>query len=145
MAVDPKKLVAMMAKQGAGGFQGGGEEEMPEEDMEGVEAEGGEAEGGGEEEDFIDLHEREIETIGEIVEDDEGNEDLYALAEELAEAIEAAEEEGEEVEQPPKWAASPSIWDRAEKAVDPEGKGSKYTEPYAVVTHVYRRMGGRIK
>lgn len=142
--LDPKKLAAMMARQGANPFQGE-VEPMPEEDMEGMDAEEGAEEGGGEDENFIDLTEREIEDITAMVEDGDGIPELHDLAEELVEAMEEAEEEGEELENPPKWAASPSIWDKAEAAVDPEGKGSKYSEPYAVVTHVYRRMGGRIK
>lgn len=140
MAMDPKKLAAMMARQGAQPFQGEAEP-MPEEDMEGM---GGEEGGGGEDENFIDLTDREIEDITAMVEDGDGIPELHDLAEELVAVMEEAEEEGEELENPPAWAVSPSIWDKAEAAVDPEGKGSKYSEPYAVVTHVYRRMGGRI-
>ena len=32
------------------------------------------------------------------------------------------------------------LWERAKKAVDPEGEGSTYDEPWAVVTHVFRRI-----
>lgn len=44
---------------------------------------------------------------------------------------------------PPEWVADEDIWDRAKEAVDPEGEGAgKYDEPWAVVAHVYDRMGG---
>ena len=43
---------------------------------------------------------------------------------------------------PPAWVADEATWDRAKKAVDPEGKGAKYTEPWAVVALVYSKMGG---
>jgi hypothetical protein len=47
---------------------------------------------------------------------------------------------------PPEWVASEATWERAKDAVDPEGDGGdKYDEPYAVVAHVYRSMGGKIK
>ena len=142
--MDPKQLMALVAREkGMKPMGGMGEEAMPEEELPPVEGEGGEEASG--EEDFIELTEREIEDIANMVEDGDGLDDLYELAEEFVEAMETAEEEGEEFENPPKWAASPSIWDKAEAAVDPEGKGSKYKEPYAVTVHVYRRMGGKIK
>lgn len=37
------------------------------------------------------------------------------------------------------------IWKKAKESVDPEGKGSHYDNPYAVVTDVYKKMGGRMK
>ncbi len=47
---------------------------------------------------------------------------------------------------PPAWVANEATWDRAKRAVDPRGKGAqKYTTPWAVVTHVYKKMGGTIK
>ena len=42
----------------------------------------------------------------------------------------------------PSWAADPDIWKKAEEAVDPEGKGSDYDDPWAVVAYVYSKMGG---
>lgn len=141
--IDAKKLQAMVARNNsAKPFQGGGMEE-PEMEEPGMEPEEG-AEGG-EEEEYIELTPREIEMIAEMVEDGDGDPELMELAEELVAMMEEAEEEGEELENPPAWAASPSIWDKAERAVDPEGKGSKYSEPYAIVVHVYKRMGGKIK
>lgn len=46
---------------------------------------------------------------------------------------------------PPEWAAQPDVWMKAEEAVDPEGAGATYDEPYAVVAHVYKRMGGKVR
>lgn len=47
---------------------------------------------------------------------------------------------------PPQWVVSEAIWERAKEAVDPEGEGSdKYDDPFAVVAHVYKRMGGKVK
>jgi hypothetical protein len=145
MPLDPQKLAALV-KQKNQAKPFGGEMPMDEEEPMDMGDEGeGEEEGGGEDEGFIELTPEEIEFIAEMVENGDGQPDLYDLAEELVEEIEAAEEEGVEPDQPPKWAASPAIWEKAEQAVDPEGAGSKYKEPYAVVTHVYRRMGGSIK
>lgn len=45
---------------------------------------------------------------------------------------------------PPAWVEDESTWEKAKEAVDPEGEGAKYDEPYAVVAHVYKRMGGAI-
>lgn len=138
--LDPKKLLALVQREnGMKPFQG--EDGMDMDEESGM----GEGEEEPEEEEGIELSEREIEAIAEMVEDGEGDPDLMALADELVEHMEAAEDDEEiELENPPKWAASPAIWDKAEQAVDPEGKGSKYSEPYAVVVHVYKRMGGRV-
>jgi hypothetical protein len=45
---------------------------------------------------------------------------------------------------PPAWVASPSIWNRAREAVE-KGHWERYDEPWAVVAHVYRNMGGGVK
>jgi hypothetical protein len=45
---------------------------------------------------------------------------------------------------PPEWVTSKKTWERAKRAVDPNGKGAKYSEPWAVVAHVYRKMGGGV-
>jgi uncharacterized protein len=45
----------------------------------------------------------------------------------------------------PSWAADPAIWSKAEAAVDPDGKGSDFDDPWAVVAYVYERMGGSVK
>lgn len=43
---------------------------------------------------------------------------------------------------PPRWALDPDIWDRARDTV--AKYWTHYDDPWAVVTHVYRRMGGRV-
>lgn len=43
---------------------------------------------------------------------------------------------------PPPWAQDPQTWERARKQVEPYW--DRYDEPWAVVTHVYQRMGGRV-
>jgi hypothetical protein len=48
-------------------------------------------------------------------------------------------------ENPPASVADEATWERAKKAVDPEGKGKRYDEPYAVVMSVYKSMGGELK
>ena len=46
----------------------------------------------------------------------------------------------------PSWAKDHGIWKKALKAVKPEDEGSdKFDNPYAVVAHVYKKMGGRIR
>lgn len=51
------------------------------------------------------------------------------------------------IKNPPAWVADEATWERAKKAVRPESKKSqrRYSEPYAVVAHVYRNMGGKIR
>jgi hypothetical protein len=42
---------------------------------------------------------------------------------------------------PPVWAANTDIWQQACRAIDPD----KYDDPWAVIAHVYDRLGGGIK
>ena len=47
---------------------------------------------------------------------------------------------------PPAWVENEAIWERAKKAVDPEGKGAeKWNDVWGVVAAVYSRMGGSVK
>ena len=51
-----------------------------------------------------------------------------------------------ELSEGPEWASDDSVWKKAEKEVDPEGKGKeKYNDPWAVVADVYKKMGGKVK
>ncbi|HEX7273137.1 MAG TPA: hypothetical protein VF420_13400 [Casimicrobiaceae bacterium] len=43
---------------------------------------------------------------------------------------------------PPPWVADRKLWARAERIVAPHA--NRYSDPYAVVTTVYKRMGGRV-
>jgi len=153
MAVD--KLSALVNEQNEGmslpPVGGGAEdeyEEMPEDEEESgeEEEEGEESEEGGSVEALL------ADLISEMMEEgyleDDKLADLVtewlALKEEAAAAEEAGEEAPEGFSNPPKWASNPAIWDRAEKIVDPEGEGAKYSEPYAVVANIYKRMGGGV-
>jgi hypothetical protein len=44
---------------------------------------------------------------------------------------------------PPEWVADEGTWEKAKQAV--KGKWDDYDEPYAVVTYVYKQMGGAFK
>lgn len=48
---------------------------------------------------------------------------------------------------PPQWAYDKDLWEKAKEAVgvDENGESEKYDEPYAVVAHVYQKMGGKIQ
>jgi hypothetical protein len=43
---------------------------------------------------------------------------------------------------PPPWALDPDKWDRARNALAPQW--DDFEDPWAMVTYVYERMGGRI-
>ena len=134
--IDPAKLMALVKREnGMKPFADDDEVPEGEEPMPGDETEP-------EEPEAIELTPEEIEAIGEMVENGEGEPELMDLAEALQDEIDAQGEEAELPVPPPAWAKSPAIWETAEKAVDPEGVGGSYTEPYAVVAHVYKRMGG---
>lgn len=45
----------------------------------------------------------------------------------------------------PAWAEDKKTWKKAKKIVDPEGDGAEYSDPYAVVAHLYKKMGGKCK
>lgn len=45
----------------------------------------------------------------------------------------------------PKWVLDKKTWKKAKKIVDPEGEGAEYKDPYAVVAHLYKKMGGQFK
>jgi len=35
-------------------------------------------------------------------------------------------------------------WNDAKDAVDPEGEGMKHNDPYLLIAHVYKRIGGKV-
>ena len=46
----------------------------------------------------------------------------------------------------PVWAKDNKTWNKAVKLIDPEGDGAeKFDNPYAVVAHLYKKMGGSIE
>jgi len=76
------------------------------------------------------------------------------LAQTVAEDVEAGEVDPELMQlmasfdpanNPPEWVADEDTWERAKEAVDPEGKGAAYDNPWAVVAHTYKAMGGSTK
>jgi hypothetical protein len=47
----------------------------------------------------------------------------------------------------PEWVTEPEDqdkWNAAKDAVDPEGEGAKYDDPWLLIAHVYKRLGGKI-
>lgn len=46
-------------------------------------------------------------------------------------------------QEPPAWVGSEGTWDRAKKSV--QKNWGRYSQPWAVVTHVYKKMGGTIE
>ena len=45
----------------------------------------------------------------------------------------------------PKWVLDEDIWKKASEIVDPEGEGAEFTDPYSVVAHLYKKMGGKFE
>jgi len=155
MAVDPKKLAAF-AKGGSskkGGF--GKQKKKPDEDEREVdeyeeedEDEDGEEEeeeeehgddgGDGGEEEHGDV---DVESVAQEIADGKGDKRLMKLAKKML------GEDGQPKQNPPQWVGKDDepTWERAKEAVDPEGEGSKYDEPWAVVVAVYEKMGGKIR
>lgn len=84
----------------------------------------------------------EVETGEEEIagEDPEIPEEVWAWIEAAGTDVEADEEVGGN---PPVWAVDKAIWKRAKKQV--RRYWERYDEPYAVVTAVYKSMGGRIR
>lgn len=139
MAIDPKKLrnfanaasEPVTPKKVKVQQQNGNEDYDEDEEWE------DEEEGDGEDEDEEPMT---AEEALEIIEDaiDDGT-----LPEVLEEALEiAADYDPEQDGNPPSWVTDEALWQEAKDAVEP--KWDDYDEPYAVVTFVYRKMGGNI-
>lgn len=76
------------------------------------------------------------------------NGQLYDIAHgtTLLDAIDAAmgEHDAPDMEEnPPSWVVDEDIWDRAKEQVEPYW--DEYDDPWAVVTTVYKQMGGEIR
>jgi hypothetical protein len=78
-----------------------------------------------------ELDQDEIDEIGEQVQNGDGDKRLMKLARKV-----------DEDHNPPQWAVDEELWEKAKDAV--EDKWDEYDEPYAVVAHVYQKMGGTI-
>lgn len=66
--------------------------------------------------------------------------DLTWLTEEQREDLRAYGNDPAAAGNPPAWAQDVGTWERAKEAVE----GGNYDDFYAVVTHVYKNMGGTI-
>jgi len=45
----------------------------------------------------------------------------------------------------PDWVLDEKVWKKATKIVDPEGDGAEFSDPYSVIAHLYKKMGGKFK
>lgn len=129
MAMDPKKLAA---------FAKGGnpkDDEDTETSPDDEAAEGESEEGEGEEEDEESDYAIVDEVLAEMS-DGKTDDELMGLI---------AGYDPETDGNPPAWVTDEALWERAKEAVDPEGEGAEYDDPWAVVAHVYARLGGETK
>lgn len=141
MAIDPKKLAAF-ANQSRGNGP------MPNK-KKGLAALGGGGGGGKPNGKHHDDH----HDSGHDQHDDGGGDDKHIVEEVVQEMKQGHHDEQLEglmknfdpEHGHPGWAADGDVWDRAMKAVDPDGEGSHYDEPYSVVAHVYKKMGGAVE
>jgi hypothetical protein len=108
-------------------------ESTSEEDAEHEAEESPEFEAGEEEEAAEDEDEEEIDldALVELVESGEGDEELLALALDIDEEANL-----------PAWALDEDVWEHAKKAV--EDRKAELLDYAAVVTHIYKAMGGEI-
>jgi hypothetical protein len=84
----------------------------------------------------------------------DANADTTALAQQIGEQVDAGQVDNQLVKlmgyyDPehgvPTWARNSDLWDQAEEAVDPQGHGQKlYEDPWLVVAHLYKALGGKI-
>jgi hypothetical protein len=74
----------------------------------------------------------DVDAIGDRVQSGHGDAHLLQLASDV-----------DEEHNPPDMITDEAIWEKAKKAVEP--KWDDYDEPYAVVMHVYKEMGGGFK
>jgi hypothetical protein len=79
----------------------------------------------------------DVDEIRQQLEDGEGDEEIMALVDDYD-----PEKDGN----PPSWIdpADESTWERAKEAAGPEGE-SEAEDYWAVVTHVFKKMGGTVK
>jgi len=111
---------------GGGGDNPGDSDEEDDGDAEDDE------DGDEEDEESSDADEKMADEANGRIEGGKADEDLMSRMEDF-----------EEDENPPAWVASEATWDRAKAAT--EKKWDEYEDPWAVVAHVYKQMGGEIK
>jgi hypothetical protein len=125
--MNPKKLQAFVEKEKAPPFARKKGRMPPEKDDEGGNP------GKSKKKDDEDI---DVDAIAKQIEDGDGDEELMDLVKDYDPEVDG---------NPAAWVADEDVWDRAKKAVDPEGEGAKYDQPWAVVAHVYEKMGGKRK
>jgi hypothetical protein len=108
-----------------------GEDDLDEDEGDEAPEDEGDEEGGGEggESDAPDV---DVKAIGEEVQNGEGDARLVRLSKKISDE-----------NNPPQWVLDEETWEKASDAVEPYW--DEYDEPYAVVTHVYKAMGGAIQ
>ena len=153
----PKHLKAFASGKGKKGKRPDEDEEREdEEDRDELDVEDENEEEDGEEDEEDESEDDDEDEDGDSGEDD-ADEDvkIARLVVEEGKRVNDGKEDGQlkrlmadfdPEENPPAWVRDEEKWDRARDAVDPDGEGGeKYDEPWAVVAHVYKRMGGKIK
>jgi hypothetical protein len=110
---------------------------------------------------FEDDEEKKNPKVEEPEEKEEGEQeeekDYSAIVEEEAKKIDDGNPDEELVEKMqgfdfalddfPEWITEPEDqdkWNDAKDAVDPEGEGMKHDDPYLLIAHVYKRIGGKV-
>jgi hypothetical protein len=110
---------------------------------------------------FEDDEEKKNPKVEEPEEKEEGEQeeekDYSAIVEEEAKKIDDGNPDEELVEKMqgfdfalddfPEWITEPEDqdkWNDAKDAVDPEGEGMKHNDPYLLIAHVYKRIGGKV-
>ena len=116
MAIDPKKLSAFVQKESTSPF-------TPKKAKKKT----------GEPAEKSDSSEVDVDEIAAKIKDGKGDKNLMRLSKKVTKE-----------NNPPQWVEDEDIWEKAKEAVGSEEDftGESY---YAVVTHVYKRMGGSIK
>lgn len=126
-SVDPKKLKAFIARDSKRPFEKNGRVKT---DVE--EEEEGDDEKSDEDDEEDDEDEVDAEEIGRQVQAGNGDKHLMKLSKGITDET-----------NPPASITDESIWEKAKEAVKP--RWDEYEEPYAVVMHVYEKMGGGFK
>lgn len=72
------------------------------------------------------------------------NTEEYRIVRERSEEDDADDDDEDELQaNPPSWVADEETWERAKEEVEPDW--DRYDDPWAVVTHVYKQMGGEVR
>ena len=130
MALDPSKLAAFAKNEVAEGHD---EEEMAE--VEKALLDEDDEESDEEDEEEIDDSVLVAEVVAEM-EETGGDDEILDLVMGYDPELDG---------NPPAWVEDEDLWERAKAAVNPEAEDAPYSDPWAVVAHVYKKMSGGIK